>query len=187
MFKGFKSRYASLDDLELLENYQKTSDVEFLGVLYHRYMHLVYGLSLKYLKDPEESKDAVMQVFEKLTQILPNQDIKNFKSWLYVVTRNHCLWLLKKRKLRVNVEQAFMESSGLLTLNGKEDAEHEKKLGLALNSLSEPQRRCIRLFFFENQSYRQIAESTGYELKKVKSYIQNGKRNLKIYLDRHEG
>jgi len=186
MFKAFRSKYETMDDDRLLENYRKNRELEILGVLCHRYMHLVYGLCLKYLKDPEESKDAVMQIFEKLTTSIPKHEIKHFKSWLYVVSKNHCLGVLKREKLRANVEQVFMESEDFMTLNGKGYPDHQDMIDKAMDSLPEPQRLCIQLFYYEKHSYKQISETTGYHLNKVKSHIQNGKRNLKIYLDGHE-
>ncbi|GJM29727.1 MAG: DNA-directed RNA polymerase sigma-70 factor [Cyclobacteriaceae bacterium] len=186
MFGSLKSRYEILDDTSLLQRFRETSNLELLGVLYHRYMHLVYGLSLKYLKDPEDSKDAVMQIFENLSTSVANQDIRNFKAWLYTVSKNHCLRVLKNRQLRTNVEAIFMESDEISTLNGEIDDDYEKIINAALANLSIHQQECLKLFFYENLSYQQISEETGYDLKKVKSYIQNGKRNLKLYLDGHE-
>jgi RNA polymerase sigma-70 factor (ECF subfamily) len=119
MLESFNSRYKELDDNSLLDRFKKTSNPELLGVLYHRYMHLVYGVGLKYLKDPEESKDAVMQIFEKLVISIPNQDIRNFKSWLYTVTKNHCLWLIKNKRLKANVVAVLVESQSGDSPNGE--------------------------------------------------------------------
>lgn len=186
MFGSSNTTYGALDDEALLARYKQSGDLELLGALYHRHMHLVYGVSLKYYKDPEESKDAVMQIFEKLVDVIPDQEIHNFKSWLYVVTRNYCLMALRKQKVEIDSQSIFMETDYLLHLNGEEQEDHQASLDKALLNLPEHQRRCIQLFYYQNQSYLEIAEETGYALKKVKSYIQNGKRNLKIYLDQHE-
>lgn len=183
MFGPGSSKYRSLDDAALLHQYRQTGNLEVLGALYHRYMHLVYGVSLKYFKDSEESKDAVMQIFEKLVDAIPKQEIHNFKSWLYVVTRNHCLMAIRKHKIEVDSQSIFMETDRFQHLNGEEKEEHQASLDKALLNLSEPQRRCVQLFYYQNMSYQEISDETGYQLSKVKSYIQNGKRKLKIYLD----
>ena len=185
MFGSVSSKYSILDDTGLLERYKKTGDLEFLGTLYHRYMHLVYGVALKYLKDPEPSKDAVMQIFELLVDKTKHHEIRNFKSWLYTVTKNHCLGLIRKQPVTENIEMFFMESDQVFHLNGEQQHQYDQLLSRALESLSEHQHRCVKMFFYQNMSYQQIAQETGYDLKKVKSYIQNGKRNLKIYLDKH--
>lgn len=185
MFGASSKKYKNQEDSILLARFQQTNDLEILGALYHRYMHLVYGLSLKYYRDPEESKDAVMQIFEKLVETVPKQEIFNFKSWLYVVTRNHCLMRLRS-KSKVDDETLFMELRHIQHLNGEEKNEHEVLIGNAVKNLPNQQRRCVEMFYYQNLSYQEIAEETGFELKKVKSYIQNGKRNLKIYLDKDE-
>jgi RNA polymerase sigma-70 factor (ECF subfamily) len=148
-------------------------------------MHLVYGLALKYLKDPESSKDAVMQIFELLIEKARYHDVRNFKSWLYTVTKNHCLGLIRKKPLNERIEGLVMESEDILHLNGELTDPNNKLLAQALDNLSEHQHRCIKMFFYQDMSYQQISQETGYDLKKVKSYIQNGKRNLKLYLDKH--
>src|SRR5690606_5541736 len=96
--------------------YKNSGDLQVLGKLYKNYMPLVYGVCLKYFKHPEESQDAVMQIFEQLIDKLKNHEVKNFKSWLYVLTRNFCLMELRKSKkvTTVNIEDTFVESDALL-------------------------------------------------------------------------
>ena len=174
-------------DQQLLTKYQQTSDLEVLGELYRRYMHLVYGVCLKYLKHREDSKDAVMQIFEHLIEKVGQQEIENFKSWLYVVTKNHCLMALRKqRREREQQEkaEAFMEISQEEHHNGEAETLDLKKLSTALKELPEHQKICLELFYYQDQSYQAISETTGFEIKKVKSYIQNGKRRLKGLMDR---
>lgn len=185
MFGASNKKYENLDDSILLARFKQTNDLEVLGALYHRYMHLVYGISLKYYKDPEESKDAVMQIFEKLVETVPKQEISNFKPWLYVVTKNHCLMRLRSKQ-KVDSQTLFMEIQHVQHLNGEETNEHEVLIGKAVKNLPDKQRQCVEMFYYQSLSYQEIAEETGFQLKKVKSYIQNGKRNLKIYLDKNE-
>jgi len=182
MFGPGSSKYKSFDDDALLHQFRKTGNLEVLGALYHRYMHLVYGVGLKYYKNTEESKDAVTQIFEKLIKSVPKQEIQNFKSWLYVVTKNHCLMTLRKNKIEEDSQPLFMESDLVQHLNGEENEGYQASLNNALLNLPEHQRRCVQLFYYQSMSYQEISEATGYELKKVKSYIQNGKRKLKLYL-----
>lgn len=185
MFGSSSSKYTILSDESLLERYHKTGNLEYLGTLYHRYMHLVYGVALKYLNDPESSKDAVMQIFEILVEKIRHHEIRNFKSWLYTVTKNYCLGLIRKNKIKQNIEEFVMESDGILHHNGASEEQNQRLLSQAVANLSEHQHKCIKMFFYQNLSYQEIAEETGYDFKKVKSYIQNGKRNLKIFLDQH--
>lgn len=147
-------------------------------------MHLVYGLSLKYLKEREESQDAVMQVFEKLIEAVKKHDIQNFKSWLYVLAKNHCLMVLRSKK-GINSDSVIMESSIQLHPIEEDNLEDDlTKLEDCIRQLQDEQKQCVELFFLKKKPYLTIAEITGSDIKKVKSYIQNGKRNLKICMEK---
>ena len=185
-----RENIASESDLSLISRYKKTGKNIYVGELYKRYMHLVFGVCLKYLKSEEAAKDMVMQVFEKLLHKLEDQNIENFKSWLHVFTRNECLMLLRKQK--TNGEQnkvtlngeAFMESEFSLHLTSEDELEEDlSKLEVCIEKLKNEQKTCIRLFYLEKKSYQEIEVITGYALKKVKSHVQNGRRNLKICVE----
>ena len=181
--------YKDQTDEELISLYKKTDDLAIVGVLYDRYTALTLGVCLKYLKDREESRDAVMQIFEKLIITLKTHQIQVFKGWLYVTARNHCLMQLRSRKGKTMEELSphLMETGG----NGhhEQGAELEgnlNRLEKCMQSLATEQQECVRLFYLQQKCYREITETTGYDLNKVKSYIQNGKRNLKICMERNE-
>jgi len=176
------------DELQL-QQYRKTGDQELLGSLFTKYMHLVYGLCLKYLKNPNDSQDAVMDIYEKITEKLLTQEIAHFKSWLYIVSKNHCLMILRKSSPEVTAE-VFMESPEVTHLK-EEKLSLEKDLDSlerCIEALREEQRHCVRKFFLEKKSYQVVTQETGIAIKKVKSHIQNGKRNLRICLEgKHVG
>ncbi len=176
------------DDNTLLTAYKKTGDLAVLGVLYNKYMHLVFGVCLNYFKEEEQSKDAVMQIFEELVAKLKVHEVQNFKSWLHVVTRNHCLMVLRKKANNkvVSLEDAFVENTDFVHL----DIDYTKETQLILmekcmETLNTEQRQSLDLFYLQEKCYKEIAEITGYEIVKVKSYIQNGKRNLKICIEKN--
>ena len=182
---------ADLSDQDLIFRYKKKNDPEVLGQLYSRYVALVYGLCLKYLDDREHSKDATMQIFELLATELKRHDISNFKSWLYVLSKNFCLMELRKQKsLRKKEEvwlihqEDFMENPDELHLiDSIQNPGSDDLLNECIEKLKKEQNQCVRLFYFGNKSYRQITDETGLDEKKVKSLLQNGKRNLKICLE----
>lgn len=181
-FRLNKKKPVELTDEELLEQYRSTGDSEFFGELYNRYIPLIYGVCLKYLQNEDKSQDAVMEIFEYLLPKVAAYDIKVFKTWLYSVVKNHCFHLIKsnKREMSVDFDSNLMESDDILTLLVEDmDDEREDALNYCMAKLSEPQKISINKFFYENMSYADIMEMTGYDLKSVKSYIQNGKRNLK--------
>jgi RNA polymerase sigma-70 factor (ECF subfamily) len=175
-----------MTDLELLAQYKLTGDVNWAGVLYTRYTSLVYGVCLKYLKDREASKDAVMQLFEKLTVSLLDHEVQHFKSWLYVTARNHCLMQLraKKGKYTEEISPLLMETSTEVHLEEQDELESNLgKLEQCIEKLAHEQKACVKMFFLQEKCYKDITILTGYELSKVKSFIQNGKRNLKICME----
>lgn len=177
-------------DLELIQIYKTKSNNDILGILFKRYTEFVFLLSMKYLKEENAAKDAVMQIFEKLFSDLKKHEIKNFKSWLHSVTRNHCLLTLRSRSYSQKKELEFkkdtiefVESDNFIhQLNENNDEEKYQKLKLAIEELNDEQKLCIDLFYLKGKSYKEVAEFTGYDIKKVKSCIQNGKRNLKNFL-----
>ena len=151
-------------------------------------MHLLFGVCLKYFKDEELSKDAVMQIFEQLISKLRVHEVNNFKSWLYTLARNYCLMALRVSGKHdfVPMEDNFMEMEGFVHPNIGDSS--EQKLTImekCIEKLQPEQRETISLFYLEQKCYKEVAGQTGYDLNKVKSYIQNGKRNLKICIEKN--
>lgn len=189
----YNEKYNHFSDNELITEYKNTKNNVFVGILYKRYSHLVLGLSLKYLKDEDEAKDAVMQIFEKLLADLLKFNIEYFKSWLYSFSKNHCLMIIrtKQSKLKKEIDlqihaDSFMETETNSHPNRAEEKEVQYTLlEKAIEELNEDQRKCIKLFYLKERSYNEIADETGYTLNEVKSFIQNGKRNLKIKLEKN--
>ena len=177
-------------DEELIAEFNSSGDLEVLGKLYSGYMHLVYGVSLKYLKNREEAMDAVIQIFEKLITDIPKQEIQNFRSWLHVVTKNYCLMHLRSVKSKNERlaewavdPQNFMENVSEMHPIDRDDPDMKDAINDCIERLKKEQKYCIKQFYYENRCYREIAVSLGISEKKVKSYLQNGKRNLKLCLE----
>jgi len=176
------------DDIALIAQYKSSGDLNILGALYSKYMHLVFGVCVSYLKDEEESRDAVMQIFEELVVKLRVHEVQNFKSWLHVLARNYCLMAIRKKSKSntVSLEDVVMENIEFVHLD-IEDAK-ETKLTImekCMESLTEEQRVSVDLFYLQEKCYKEIVDVTGYDLTKVKSYIQNGKRNLKNCIEKN--
>ena len=174
-------------DKELLVAFKTTGDINHLSNLYQRYMDLVFGVCLKYFKDTERSKDAVMDIFDELNTKLRLHEVDNFKGWLHVLARNYCLMQLRSpRNLKTTeFNPVFMYSEQNTHLNGEalEKEENFKKLEQCIDILPEEQKQSVMLFYLEKKCYNEIAVITGFDWNKVRSYIQNGKRNLKLCLE----
>ena len=176
----------SLPDAELLLQFRSTGSLSVLGDLYNRYMDLVYGVCLKYLKEPEEAQDAVMAIFEELVVKLRQHQVENFKSWLYTVAKNHCLmkWRQQKKMPTVKIPEEFMQSAEDGHLKDVLDREdHFKQLDHCMEKLAESQRQVIELFYLQGKCYNEISAETGLEWNSVRSSIQNGRRNLKLCME----
>jgi len=179
----------TLTDKELVALYKESGDMSVLGELYQRYMELVYGVCLKYYKEPEASKDAVMQIFEELVSKLKKHEVDNFKGWLHQVAKNHCLMQLRTPRNMKTVEfnTELMQSEENVHLNGVlEKEEHFKKMEFCLGTLTDKQQEAIRLFYLEGKCYNEITEMTGQDWNQVRSLIQNGRRNLKNCMEKNE-
>lgn len=177
-----------LTDAELIKKFGLDEDIEYSSELFLRYKDLIYGVCLKYLKSPDDAKDSSMEIFEDLNKKLARHKIQNFKSWLYVLVRNHCLMQLRSSQRHIETELTekneaiFMESPD--ELHPVEEREIRFiQLESAIDDLDEKQADCLRMFYFKEMTYQEISDHTGYEVKKVKSYIQNGKRNLKSKME----
>ena len=177
----------NITDEELLKRYCDSGELVYFVEAYKRYMPLVYGVALKYLKRPEDAQDAVMQLFEELVVKIKEVEIQSFKAWLYTCIRNNCLMEIRKRSknLSVSLDDSFMEFCDDFHLTVVSESENrEESLRECVESLPEKQRISVKYFFFDELSYKEVEERTGFSLKMVKSFIQNGKRNLKLCLER---
>jgi len=179
-------------DENLVINYQNTKTNLVVGELFKRHSLMCYAVCMKYLKNEDAAHDATMNIFEKLFTDLQKHQINHFKSWLHTVCKNHCLILLRKPNVLVSIDESEEENSNLFmqlanVLNHDDyKQEKEEKLQILEQSiieLKDKQRECIELFFLKQKSYLEISKQTGYTENEVKSYIQNGKRNLKILLE----
>ena len=181
-------KYSHITDQELLKNYYAGEDGKWLGILLERYTLLLLGVCMKYLKNEEEAKDSVQQIFLKAITELKKYKVEYFKSWIYMVAKNHCLMKLRDRQGKLPAELSDKLSA---TADSAPDTgalwQNDKTLDLmneSMKELNREQRQCVTLFYLQKKSYQEISEQTGYNLLQVKSYIQNGKRNLKILIER---
>jgi RNA polymerase sigma-70 factor (ECF subfamily) len=193
--KDEKKELLSMTDEQLVARYLLTHNREIIGLLYERYTHLLFSVSYKYLGNDADAEDIVMLVFEKLFELLRKSEVLNFKSWIYTVTRNECLMQLRRRKSGERIvednlrklEVDLMESVHVDHLvTGPNGEERIRYLETAIKVLSPEQKQCIELFYLDEKSYKEVEQITGYSYNEVKSHLQNGKRNLKLMMERME-
>ena len=183
----YSTQLNTYNDLELVAKYKQTNDNVFVGVLFQRYTHLIFGVCMKYLKDEEDAEDASMQIFEKLLVDLKKHEVQQFKAWLHMVCKNYCLMQLRSGASKLKHERemhkdelAFMESNHDLHLIYENHKEIQlTQMEECIKVLNNEQRLCVELFYLQEKSYQEVSEMTNFSMNNVKSYIQNGKRNLK--------
>jgi RNA polymerase sigma-70 factor (ECF subfamily) len=176
-------------DHELVAEFTSTLDIQFAGELHNRYADLIYGVCLKYLKHPENAQDSAVAVFEELVAKIPKHSIENFKGWLYMLTKNHCLMRIRsgKKAHTVNIDAELMQSEDPTHLDGVlEKEENLVQLEYCMGELAIEQRQAVALFYIEGKCYNEISALTGIEWNKVRSYIQNGRRNLKLCIEKQK-
>ena len=181
-------RYQHISDAALLEKFYADKDNQWLGILLQRYTLLLLGVCMKYLKNEDDAKDSVQQVFLKAIAELHKYRVDYFKSWIYMVAKNHCLMKLRdkhsKSPAMLNEETLSMQEEQIPAQAHLDKDKMLDAMSVAIGRLNNEQQQCVTLFYLEKKSYTQIAEATGYSMMQVKSYIQNGKRNLKIEVER---
>jgi len=181
-------KYKHISDQELLKNFYTTHDAEWLGILLPRYTLLLLGVCMKYLKNEEEARDCVQQIFLKVITELRKYKVEYFKSWLYMVAKNHCLMKIRDSHGKIPVELTERNMQGAEELPDKQsllqDDQAIELMEEALRELSPEQRQCVTLFYLQKKSYQEISDETRFTMMQVKSYIQNGKRNLKLTIER---
>lgn len=172
-------------DEELYSTFVETQDREVMGLLFRKYMSLVFGVCMKYLREKNTAQDNTMEIFERLLEHQPSSEIKNFKAFLYVVSKNHCLMKQRGEKMiSIEISESDMESAMQMHLiDNSPDEKQDQLLQKCMKTLKDFQKDCVTLFYLRKKSYLEISHDLKMNLNAVKSHIQNGKRNLKICIE----
>ena len=180
-----------LTDQELLQRFKADNNSDWIGVLFDRYALLLLGMCMKYLKNEEDARDAVQQIFLKMLSDINKHEIQYFRAWIYQVTKNYCLMQLRQKHMKYK-EEISDKHMGVIAAEEEDKRVYQEKdillenMGQAMELLSPEQKVCVQLFYLQKKSYQEIADQTRYSLLQVKSYIQNGKRNLKLLLEKQQ-
>ena len=178
-------KYQHITETELLQKFAVDGNNFWLGIVLQRYTLLLFGVCMKYLKNEEAAKDAVQQIFLKAITELQKYKVDYFKSWLYMVAKNHCLMKLRDKHVFVDVDNVQPIASDDFDITALQ--QKEKTLNLiedCLNYLQPDQKTCVTLFYLQKKSYGEIVAETSFTMMQVKSHIQNGKRNLKLLVEK---
>lgn len=180
---------SGLDDDLLLNRFRKTADANLLAELFDRYIEMIYAVCIRYLEDRELSKDAVMEIFHQLSDKLARHEVGNFRSWLYTVAKNHCLMQLRSaaRYKKVNIDDSHVQFESDMHPSSENEKEMQfTRLSDCFDQLNAEQKQVIDLFYLQEKCYNDIVVISGFEWNKVRSLVQNGRRNLKICMDKKQ-
>jgi RNA polymerase sigma-70 factor (ECF subfamily) len=186
---NWQNQHIDWSDERLIAAYLASEDACYVAELFGRYSDMIFGLCLKHLKDVQHSEDTSYELFEHLLIKLKTQNIQVFKPWLYRTASNLCLDKLRKSKnnIMVSLEDRFETARDTMDISA-DVSEREALLARidhCLQTLNDDQRQCIDLFYFQEKSYQDISEQLSISWATTRSYIQNGKRNLKICMEKH--
>ena len=156
--------------------------------LFKAYTKDIFGVAYYILKDQQAAKDIIMDVFEVLLKQDSLAKIQNKKAWLLGTSRNLSL---KKFNKQIKTQYGLEHKNIIEQIVEKDDQEeliiknaNEEAMLEQLALLKPLQSKCITLYYLKGLSYQQIAKKENISMNDVKSNIQNGKRNLKIKLEK---
>src|SRR5690349_7649518 len=141
------------------------------------YRGRVYRLALGFVRTPADAEDLAQEAFVRLWRALPTYDGRaSFSTWLYVIARNACLSELRRRGSRPT---AAIEDAGEPAAPGVgPSADARMDCEALVDTLPEPQRQVVRLFYLEEQSYEQVAVMLGMPINTVRSHLHRARKRL---------
>lgn len=145
----------------------RAGDAEAWGELYRQYAGAIFRFCRRALASREDAEDATMEIFVKVREKLEQYDPQRpFQAWLYKVSANHCWDLLRRRRVRQDLEAGDVESlplehpdPGQLERMVEERTGHEVRQ--ALERLPARSRMALLLRYYSEMSYDEIAEALG--------------------------
>ncbi len=174
---------ASTDEV-LVEKYLNTQRGAYFDILYKRYSAKVYARSISMLKDAELAQDAVQEIFIKvLTSISKFQGKSKFSSWLYSITYNYCIDLIRKNK---KIKTVAMDKLGEIEdmhgdIDDKELMETKfEQLKVVLNEMPAQDKTILLMKYQDNMSIREIGELNGKSESATKMQIKRAKQKFMV-------
>ncbi|MBK9737231.1 MAG: RNA polymerase sigma factor [Saprospiraceae bacterium] len=175
-----------MSDEDALEQYLLTQNVNYFNLLYDRYTNKVYSKCVSMLKDQEMAEDASQEIFVKILLSLSKFSGKSrFSTWLYSITYNFCIDLIRKRKnditvayddfSKVDSEDDEINDSELLEIN-------VLRLQEVLIEMNAEDKSILLMKYQDDLSIKEICEAINKTESAVKMKILRAKeRFLRIY------
>ncbi len=154
---------------------------EALSLLLPRYRDKVFRLCFSMLRDRALAEDVTQEIFLKVWRALPGYGAQaSLSTWIYAISRNTCLSELRRRKPTVSIDQDEESyDSEVAALSAPEqDDSATVSVSQVLDQLPERYRQAVTLFYMEDKSYEQTAQSLGLPLGTVKALLHRARKRL---------
>ena len=141
------------------------------------YRTKVYRLAFSFVRNPADAEDLAQEAFVRLWRALPSYDGRaSFSTWLYVIARNACLSELRRRGVRP--VSAIEDAGEPAVPSSGPSAEARLDCEALVETLPEPQRQVVRLFYLEERSYEQVAAMLDMPINTVRSHLHRARKRL---------
>jgi RNA polymerase sigma-70 factor, ECF subfamily len=168
-------------DADIHERLQAKQYREALALLLPRYRDKVFRLCFSMLRDRAQAEDVTQDIFLRIWRALPGYGAQAaLSTWIYAISKNACLSELRKRKPTVSIDQNEDEYNAEVAALAAPDPDDSATVSVSqvLDKLPERYRQAVTLFYMEDKSYEQTAESLGLPLGTVKALLHRARKRL---------
>ena len=178
-------------DLKLIRRALKNGDTTAYNELLKLYRDPLYFMLYEKVNDKELAKDLTIEslgkAFNKLHLYTP---IYTFSTWLFTVARNHCIDYLRKNKLStISIDKIILNSEGKATnldlkssdLNPEQKLERKQRIAMlrqVVDSLKPNYRTLVKLRYFKEMTYDEIAKKLDIPIGTVKAQLHRSREQL---------
>jgi len=181
--KAWMSRGILLSEKDLLLRIQK-GDREAYGEVVKKHMRPAYFIALGFIHNPQDALDISQDAFVRAFRSISRFDAERpFFPWLYRILKNLCLDHLKKSRHHLEIPLEGMQLAG----KEKEDRDVKEILWKGITELPFEQREVIILRYFQQYSYKEIADITSKPVGTVMSSLHGAKKKLRGILKKYLG
>jgi RNA polymerase sigma-70 factor (ECF subfamily) len=173
-----------MEDLAIIIAYRERRNATCFRLLHDRYASKIYGKALTMLKKEASAKDATQEIFTKIFLSLGKfQGQSKFSTWVYSVTYNYCIDLIRKEKRSRDLFAEEVENPPDLEAEEVPDAAltsmKVNELRRVLRSISETDRSLLLLKYKDGVKIREIAKMYGKNESAIKMQLKRAKEKAK--------
>jgi RNA polymerase sigma factor (sigma-70 family) len=196
--KDFSSK--ALEDFKLIDKATKKKDQTAYAELMKRYKKPVYHMILKMVRNVDDAEDLTIEAFAKAFKNLHRfKKDYTFSTWLFRIATNNAIDFIRKKKLdTLSIDSSYKDDDGETisidvqddNLNPQEETIKKQKIGLIrdfVTKLPPKYQRLVRLRYFEELSYEEIAQELDAPLGTVKAQLHRARELMYDIVKGKEG